>query len=101
MRMLAICEYSTSSTWATVNVEEVNKANELLRDMLTPSHDQFHPTMLTVMGQVNQALTGYGAISVYGPQIFELLGYGVSPKTCTFEDCLVLTMNHRLVCQNI
>lgn len=34
--------------------------------MFTPSHDQFHPTMLTVMGQVNQALTGYGAISVYG-----------------------------------
>lgn len=29
------------------------------------------------MGQVNQALTGYGAVSVYGPQIFELLGYGV------------------------
>ena len=29
------------------------------------------------MGQVNQALTGYGAISVYGPQIFELLGFGV------------------------
>lgn len=24
-----------------------------------------------------QALTGYGAVSVYGPQIFELLGFGV------------------------
>ena len=46
-------------------------------DMLTPSHTQFHPTMMTVMVQVNQALTGYGAISVYGPQIFELLGFGV------------------------
>ncbi|KAF2157172.1 general substrate transporter [Myriangium duriaei CBS 260.36] len=46
-------------------------------DMLSPSHDQFHPTMITIMGQVNQALTGYGAVSVYGPQIFELLGYGV------------------------
>ncbi|GAM82450.1 hypothetical protein ANO11243_004300 [Dothideomycetidae sp. 11243] len=46
-------------------------------DMLSPSHDQFHPTMVTIMGQVNQALTGYGAVSVYGPQIFELLGYGV------------------------
>ncbi|KAK3690592.1 hypothetical protein LTR37_019088 [Vermiconidia calcicola] len=46
-------------------------------DMFTPGHKQFHPTMITVMGQVNQALTGYGAISVYGPQIFELLGYGV------------------------
>lgn len=33
--------------------------------------------MVTVMGQVNQALTGYGAVSVYGPQIFELLGLGV------------------------
>ena len=31
--------------------------------------------MVTVMGQVNQALTGYGAVSVYGPQIFELLGF--------------------------
>jgi MFS family permease len=46
-------------------------------DMITPGHDQFHPTVITIMGQVNQALTGYGAVSVYGPQIFELLGYGV------------------------
>ncbi|KAK5131732.1 hypothetical protein LTR08_000621 [Meristemomyces frigidus] len=46
-------------------------------DMFTPGHPQFHPTMVTVMGQVNQALTGYGAVSVYGPQIFELLGYAV------------------------
>ncbi|KAF2172916.1 hypothetical protein M409DRAFT_16871 [Zasmidium cellare ATCC 36951] len=46
-------------------------------EMFTPGHAQFHPTMLTIMGQVNQALTGYGAVSVYGPQIFELLGYGV------------------------
>lgn len=41
-------------------------------DMLKPSHPQFHPTVITVMGQVNQALTGYGAVSVYGPQIFEV-----------------------------
>ena len=27
--------------------------------------------------QVNQALTGYGAVSVYGPQIFGLLGFTV------------------------
>ena len=47
-------------------------------DMLFPSGNQFHPTVITVMGQVNQALTGYGAISVYGPQIFELLGFGVT-----------------------
>lgn len=47
-------------------------------DMLWPSGSQFHPTVLTMMGQINQALTGYGAVSVYGPQIFELLGFGVS-----------------------
>lgn len=47
-------------------------------DMLWPSSSQFHPTVLTIMGQVNQALTGYGAVSVYGPQIFELLGFGVT-----------------------
>ncbi|KAK5175248.1 uncharacterized protein LTR77_000385 [Saxophila tyrrhenica] len=44
-------------------------------DMFTPGHPQFHPTVITIMGQINQALTGYGAVSVYGPQIFELLGY--------------------------
>ena len=47
-------------------------------DMLWPSGSQFHPTVVTVMGQVNQALTGYGAVSVYGPQIFELLGFTVT-----------------------
>ncbi|KAL8942488.1 MAG: hypothetical protein Q9216_001632 [Gyalolechia sp. 2 TL-2023] len=47
-------------------------------DMIFPSGQQFHETMVTVMGQVNQALTGYGAISVYGPQIFQLLGFDVS-----------------------
>lgn len=47
-------------------------------DMIFPGSEQFHPTMITVMGQVNQALTGYGAVSVYGPQIFELLGLGVT-----------------------
>ncbi|OAK98383.1 general substrate transporter [Phaeosphaeriaceae sp. SRC1lsM3a] len=46
-------------------------------DMLKPSNPQFHPTMVTIMCQVNQALTGYGAVSVYGPQIFELLGFNV------------------------
>lgn len=30
------------------------------RDMLTPGSSQFHPTVITIMGQVNQALTGYG-----------------------------------------
>lgn len=47
-------------------------------DMLWPGGSQFHPTVVTVMGQVNQALTGYGAVSVYGSQIFELLGFGVT-----------------------
>jgi sugar porter (SP) family MFS transporter len=47
------------------------------KDMLLPGGSQFHPSMVTVMGQVNQALTGYGAVSVYGPQIFELLGFNV------------------------
>jgi len=41
-------------------------------DMVNPHHPQFHPTMVTIMCQVNQALTGYGAVSVYGPQIFEV-----------------------------
>ncbi|KAG9235061.1 general substrate transporter [Amylocarpus encephaloides] len=44
-------------------------------DMLLPGGSQFHPTMVTIMGQVNQALTGYGAVSVYGPQIFGLLNF--------------------------
>ena len=46
-------------------------------EMVRPSGSQFHPTIITIMGQVNQALTGYGAVSVYGPQIFELLGFNV------------------------
>ena len=41
-------------------------------DMFNPYHPQFHPTVVTIMGQVNQALTGYGAVSVYGPQILEV-----------------------------
>ncbi|KAL8961027.1 MAG: hypothetical protein Q9193_002359 [Seirophora villosa] len=66
-------------------VEQLQKAHEEetshsigYSDMLFPSGKQFHETMVTVMGQVNQALTGYGAISVYGPQIFQLLGFDVS-----------------------
>ena len=39
-----------------------NEADESVSylDMITPGHAQFHPTVITVMGQVNQALTGYG-----------------------------------------
>ncbi|ORY76598.1 general substrate transporter [Protomyces lactucae-debilis] len=44
------------------------------KHMLNPKDDAFHPTVITIMGQVNQALTGIGALSVYGPQLFELLG---------------------------
>ncbi|EOD50893.1 putative mfs monosaccharide transporter protein [Neofusicoccum parvum UCRNP2] len=64
--------------------EELKESHEQEADldisywnMLTPGHPQFHPTVVTIMGQINQALTGYGAVSVYGPQIFELLGFGV------------------------
>ncbi|KAI9818093.1 MAG: hypothetical protein M1827_000718 [Pycnora praestabilis] len=60
----------------TAHEEESSKTVNY-SDMIFPSGSQFHPTMITVMGQVNQALTGYGAVSVYGPQIFELLGFGV------------------------
>jgi len=59
------------------NSKNERDSNVSYWDMLTPGHPQFHPTIITIMGQVNQALTGYGAVSVYGPQIFELLGYGV------------------------
>ncbi|KAL8822595.1 MAG: hypothetical protein Q9191_006672 [Dirinaria sp. TL-2023a] len=65
-------------------LDELNKAHEEesahsvgYSDMLIPGGNSFHPTVITIMGQVNQALTGYGAVSVYGPQIFELLGFGV------------------------
>jgi len=70
---------------AKSKLDELNKANEEesnqvvgYSDMLLPRGNSFHPTVVTIMGQVNQALTGYGAVSVYGPQIFELLGFGVS-----------------------
>ncbi|KAF1991606.1 MFS monosaccharide transporter-like protein [Aulographum hederae CBS 113979] len=46
-------------------------------NMFTPGHLQFHATFITIMCQINQALTGYGAVSVYGPQIFELFNFGV------------------------
>lgn len=55
--------------------QDNEEGNVGYKDMLLPSGSQFHPSMITIMGQVNQALTGYGAVSVYGPQIFELLGF--------------------------
>lgn len=77
-------------------LKESNKregsANVSYANMFTPSHDQFHPTVLTIMAQVNQALTGYGAVSVYGPQIFEV--WICLFPTCTHDidgySCLVL-----------
>ncbi|KAI4203593.1 MAG: hypothetical protein LQ350_001783 [Teloschistes chrysophthalmus] len=69
---------------ANEKLDELKKAHEEesshsigYSDMIYPSGKQFHETMVTVMGQVNQALTGYGAVSVYGPQIFQLLGFDV------------------------
>ncbi|KAF2257119.1 general substrate transporter [Trematosphaeria pertusa] len=61
-----------------LDAHEKEKGDEVgYLDMFKPSHPQFHPTMITIIGQINQALTGYGAVSVYGPQIFELLGFPV------------------------
>jgi hypothetical protein len=61
----------------TLEEAQKNEGDEKVgyKDMLLPGGSQFHPLMITVMGQVNQALTGYGAVSVYSPQIFELLGF--------------------------
>lgn len=44
-------------------------------DMLAYNGEYWHPTIITIMGQVNQALTGIGAVSVYGPQLFQLIGF--------------------------
>lgn len=45
--------------------------------MLWPSGSRFPPTIVTIIGQVNQALTGYGAVGVYGPHIFQLFGFEI------------------------
>lgn len=65
---------------AESNLEALQKAQDEesdekvgYQDMLLPSGSQIHPTMITVMGQVNQALTGYGAVSVYCPQSLSFL----------------------------
>lgn len=54
--------------------EEVEEAAGCLLDMLCCGPGRFHPNMITVMVQFNQAMTGAGAVSVYGSQIFQLLG---------------------------
>lgn len=53
-------------------------------NMLTPGKPTFHPTVIVLMGQVNQALTGYGAVSVYGPQIFEV-GQSHRSRHCEYS----------------
>ncbi|KAF2708318.1 general substrate transporter [Pleomassaria siparia CBS 279.74] len=60
-----------------VHEQEKDMDNPSYFDMISPSRPEFHPTVIVIMGQINQALTGYGAVSVYGPQIFELLGFPV------------------------
>jgi len=70
------------------------------KDMFTPSHAQFHPTMITIMGQVNQALTGYGAVSVYGPQIFQVSSImsssqGSRTTLTSFGSSLVLAFDNQ------
>ncbi|KAL9620088.1 MAG: hypothetical protein Q9160_005378 [Pyrenula sp. 1 TL-2023] len=65
------------STLVDAHEEEQKSGIITYSDLLLPSGNQSHPTTVTIMGQVNQALTGYGAVSVYGPQIFELLGFSV------------------------
>ena len=54
--------------------EDESSSNITYAHMLNPKDPSFHPTVVTVMGQVNQAATGIGAISVYGSQLFVLLG---------------------------
>lgn len=54
--------------------EEEGSKNITYLHMLNPKDRSWHPTFVTIMGQVNQAFTGIGAISVYGSQLFVLLG---------------------------
>ncbi|KAI0101162.1 general substrate transporter [Daldinia grandis] len=57
-----------------VQQEEVDEAAGCLLDRLCCGPGRLHPNMITIMVQLNQAMTGAGAISVYGTQIFQLLG---------------------------
>lgn len=92
--MLAICK----SLWSRLrNADQLSVERERYtpdvwltlnhRDMFTPSHAQFHPTTLTVMGQINQALTGYGAVSVYGPQVSIFMGKAGIRLACHACSC--------------
>jgi MFS family permease len=71
-----------------VHEQEKDMESTSYLQMISPKDPQFHPTMIVIMGQINQALTGYGAVSVYGPQIFEVSALqcqsSVTPQTnCT------------------
>ncbi|KAI0850824.1 hypothetical protein F5Y00DRAFT_260274 [Daldinia vernicosa] len=57
-----------------VRQEEIDETAGCLVNMLCCGPGRFHPNMITIMVQFCQALTGAGAISVYGSQIFQLLG---------------------------
>ncbi|KAI1658759.1 general substrate transporter [Daldinia decipiens] len=57
-----------------VQQEEAEEAAGCLLDRLCCGPGRFHPNMITIMVQFNQAMTGAGAVSVYGSQIFQLLG---------------------------
>lgn len=54
--------------------EEETASDVSYKHMLNPKDKSFHPTVVVIMGQINQAFTGIGAISVYGSQLFVLLG---------------------------
>jgi hypothetical protein len=71
---------STINDLTEAHKKEQEEGEPTYYDLLFPNtpKSQFHPTVITIMGQVNQALTGYGAVSVYGPQIFQLLSFSVS-----------------------
>lgn len=67
-----------------VHEQEKDMVSTSYLQMISPNDPQFHPTMIVIMGQINQALTGYGAVSVYGPQIFEVSAlqrqFAVTPR---------------------
>jgi len=58
-----------SSDDAKAKLKELQEAHDKepssisYTNMLTPGHEQFHPTCLTVMAQINQAFTGHGGTS--------------------------------------
>jgi hypothetical protein len=77
--------------FAKLDKAQREESNEKIgyMDMLIPGGRQFHPSIITIMGQANQALNGYGAVSVCGPQIFELLGFSMrKAEFLTLGNCI-------------